>query len=110
MNHPRSYLFIIALCLAVVAIADATPKQVLLSPLPSLQLAETGRHFPVLFAQIIRRKPTPTSSSEFGTPLIPRKPKERPPWFNVAVIVGVITVVTGLITAIAQLIGAVRKR
>jgi hypothetical protein len=98
MNSPRSYLFIVALCLAHVALMDATPTPVVVPPPPALG---TRGHIP----------PRPTPSETLAVH-IRRKPDTilpgptQPLWLNAAWIVAI----TGLIGAIAQLINSVRKR
>jgi hypothetical protein len=104
MNYPRSFLFIVALCFADVALVDATPRPVVVPPPPALGTRGTPpRHI----------LPRPNPVDEQTPPRhIPPRPNTilpgptQPVWLNVAWIVAI----TGLIGAIAQLISSLRKK
>jgi hypothetical protein len=103
MNHPRSYLFIVALCLADVVIVDAIPGPALGPPPPDLEMRRTPGNV-VAQVPLYRKKPTPLTGDERKRQ-IPQRPKEHSVWFNV----GVITAIAALIAAVAQLISSLRK-
>jgi hypothetical protein len=94
MNHPRSYLFIVALCLTDIALVDAVPDPVVVLPPPAL------------VAQVLPKKPVspPPPADEKTT--LRRKPQDHGVLFNV----GLITAIAALLAALAQLIGSLRKR
>jgi len=100
MNYPRSLLFILALCLANVALVDATPTPtpVIVPPPPALGMREHIPHKPTPVEQ------TPIHIRQRPNAILPGP--TQPLWLNVTWIVAV----TGLIGAIAQLISALRKK